>query len=104
MRTLTPALALVALVVLCGSPAVARAQQKVEPTRGELLYTTHCVECHNARVHWREKRLVTDWKSLRAQVRRWQGFQKLEWPEADITEVAHYLNTYYYNLPAPARQ
>ena len=78
------------------------AQARIEPSRGELLYTTHCVECHNARVHWREKRLATDWKSLRAQVRRWQGIQKLRWSEADITEVARYLNTFYYNYPGPA--
>lgn len=92
---------LTALFLLSGNPADAIAQVKTEPTRGELLYTTHCVACHNARVHWRDKRLVTDWNSLRAQVRRWQGVQELGWNEADITAVARYLNTFYYEYPSP---
>jgi mono/diheme cytochrome c family protein len=94
-------LATLLVVALCGAPLGAGAQQKTEPGRGELLYTTHCVECHNARVHWREQRLVKDWASLRAQVRRWQGFQKLKWSESDITEVARYLNQFYYDFPPP---
>jgi mono/diheme cytochrome c family protein len=92
-----------ALLFLAALPTDAGAQARTEPTRGELLYTTHCVECHNARVHWREKRLAADWTGLRAQVRRWQGIQKLGWSEQDITEVARYLNTFYYEYPAPAR-
>lgn len=95
--------ALAALIALGGAAADARAQQKVEPTRGELLYTTHCVECHNARVHWREQRLAKDWDSLRAQVRRWESYRKLGWSEPDISEVARYLNRYYYELPEPPR-
>lgn len=89
------------LFVLPGNLADAQAQPTVSVGRGELLYTTHCVACHNARVHWRDKRLATDWKSLRVQVRRWQGVQTLGWSEADITEVARYLNTFYYRYPSP---
>lgn len=92
-------LLLAALLVLACATAEVSAQTKSEPSRGELLYTTHCVECHNARVHWRDKRIAADWKGLLAQVRRWQGIQKLHWSEADITDVARYLNTFYYNYP-----
>ena len=100
MRAL-PVLALLATLLAAGA---AGAQIRVEPTRGELLYTKHCVACHNARVHWRDQRLVTDWKSLRAQVRRWQGMQELRWNDADVEEVARYLNTYYYDFPpAPSK-
>jgi len=82
----------------------AGAQSRPQPTRGELLYTTHCIACHNARVHWREQRLATDWNSLRAQVRRWQATQKLRWSDVDVEEVARYLNTYYYDFPpAPSK-
>ena len=98
MRHLATVPLLALLLPLAGN---AGAQARVEPTRGELLYTTHCVACHNARVHWREQRLATDWKSLRAQVRRWQGIQKLRWSDADVDEVARYLNTYYYDFPLP---
>ncbi len=90
-----------ALFFLSGISAGASAQATVVPGRGELLYTTHCVACHNARVHWRDQKLATDWASLRAQVRRWQGVQKLGWGEPDITEVARYLNTFYYRYTPP---
>ena len=93
------ALPLLAALLLHAGTAGA-AQPAAEPTRGELLYTTHCVACHNARVHWRDQRLAKDWTSLRAQVRRWQGLQKLGWSEADISETARYLNTYYYDFPS----
>lgn len=90
-----------ALFVLSGNFAAAFAQARVEPSRGELLYTTHCVACHNARVHWRDRRIANDWNALRAQVRRFQGIQELRWSESDITEVARYLNTFYYDFPLP---
>lgn len=92
---------LLAALLLSGAPPDAGAQAKIEPARGELLYTTHCIACHNARVHWRDQRLARDWKSLRAQVRRWQGVQELGWSDADIAEVARYLNTFYYDFLSP---
>jgi len=102
MRLFSALTLLAALSLLSGISADASAQMKVDPTRGELLYTTHCVACHNARVHWRDQKLATDWKSLVAQVRRWQGIQKLGWDNEDIAEVARYLNTFYYDYPGPS--
>jgi mono/diheme cytochrome c family protein len=69
------------------------------PTRGELLYTTHCIACHNSQMHWRDQRLATDWASLRAQVRRWQGVANLGWSDDDILEVARHLNNRIYRYP-----
>lgn len=66
--------------------------------RGELLYNTHCVACHSTQMHWRDKRLVTDWDSLKTQVRRWQATAQLNWSEADIDDVARYLNDSIYRL------
>lgn len=86
--------ALLAAAGLCGLPCAA--QTAGEPPRGRLLYDTHCAECHNLQVHWRDGRLVTDWASLKAQVRRWQGRALLGWSEADINEVARYLNASVY--------
>lgn len=71
--------------------------------RGELLYSTHCVACHEAQVHWREKKLVTDWKSLRAEVSRWQGNAGLGWSDDDVAAVARYLSALHYGYPAPDR-
>ncbi len=72
-----------------------------DPSRGELLYDTHCITCHNTEVHWRDKRLSTDWASLQTEVRRWQENASLGWSDADVTEVARYLNARYYSFPTP---
>jgi mono/diheme cytochrome c family protein len=88
---------------LCLVFAFAAQAQTQTPSRGELLYTTHCVACHTTQMHWRENKLATNWDTLKAQVRRWQGVARLEWTEADVDEVARYLNDTIYRYPEPAR-
>lgn len=86
-------------------PTLALAQgqpQPPSPSRGELLYRTHCAACHSSQMHWREKKTVRDWPSLRAQVTFWQAQAVLGWGDDDITEVARYLNATFYRLPPPA--
>ena len=92
---------LVVLFVLCGNLADADAQPMRDATRGELLYSTHCIACHSAQVHWRDKKLATDWISLQAEVRRWQGFSGLEWGDDDVAAVARYLNALHYHYSTP---
>lgn len=75
--------------------------QTTVPTRGELLYETHCLACHTAQMHWRDKKAATDWQSLRAEVRRWQAAAQLQWGDEDITEVTRYLNQRYYRFTQP---
>jgi len=72
------------------------------PTRGRLLYETHCIACHNSQMHWRDARVVRDWAGLVVQVRIWQERAKLQWSEDDIREVARHLNAAIYRLPVPA--
>jgi len=93
--------ALAMMFILFGSLAYADAQPLRDATRGELLYSTHCIACHSAQVHWREKKLVTDQASLQAEVRRWQGFSGLGWSDDDVAEVARYLNALHYHYPTP---
>jgi mono/diheme cytochrome c family protein len=76
---------------IAASPALAQ-------SRGELLYSTHCISCHNQQMHWRDQRAATDWSSLQVQVRRWQSAASLGWAEADILEVARYLNATIYRF------
>lgn len=100
-RTAGTALGVMALLAL----AVARAQAPAVPaTRGALLYDTHCIACHNSQVHWRDRRLVTDWDSLKAQVRHWQEIGRLGWSESDVVEVARHLNATIYRLPQTSRR
>lgn len=71
-------------------------------SRGELLYSTHCITCHTAEVHWRDKKVATNWASLTFQVRRWQDASGLGWSDSDIQEVARYLNESIYRYPPMA--
>ncbi len=73
-------------------------------SRGELLYSTHCGACHSSQMHWRDKKQVLDWTSLRAQVRFWQAQAMLGWNDSDINQVARYLNDTYYRMPPPPEQ
>lgn len=82
-----------ALIAVCTTlPAQAE-------SRGELLYSTHCIACHTTQMHWRDQRLATDWASLKALVRRWQGVAQLGWNDDDIVEVARHLNDSIYRFP-----
>lgn len=67
-------------------------------SRGQMLYGNHCGACHSAQMHWRDRKLVTDWPSLKAQVRRWQGAAQLNWSDEDIDDVARFLNETHYRL------
>ncbi|MHB1124980.1 MAG: cytochrome C [Ramlibacter sp.] len=74
------------------------------PARGELLYDTHCIECHTAQVHWRQRRQARDWTTLKAEVLRWQAAARLGWTDADLDAVAGYLNDTIYHFAAPLAQ
>ncbi len=87
-----------AMCLFWGAHATAQAQAKLGETRGELLYSTHCSACHSDQVHWREKKLATDWNSLIVEVRRWQANIGLVWSEKEIEDTARYLNTAYYRF------
>lgn len=89
-----------ALAAATSLPAGAQGQLP-QPTRGELLYSNHCIACHATQMHWRGKRQATDWASLRAQVQRWQGAARLDWPEEDILDVVRHLNDTIYKFTPP---
>ncbi len=78
---------------------LAFAQPRETLARGELLYNAHCVACHTTQIHWRGKKLVADWASLKGQVKLWQANDGLGWSDADITSVALYLNKLHYGYP-----
>ena len=77
-------------------PAGFAAAQTAAPQRGELLYSTHCIGCHSAQMHWRDNKKATDWPSLKEQVRSWQQRSMLGWGEEDIDEVARHHNDTIY--------
>jgi mono/diheme cytochrome c family protein len=96
-------LALAAAALLLGAAAQAQTSGPW-PARGELLYTTHCGACHTEQMHWRDKKLAYDWETLKGQVARWQNTAKLGWSDAEVVEVARYLNETIYRYPQTSNQ
>jgi mono/diheme cytochrome c family protein len=90
------------LALALAGGAAAQTPAPTGESRGALLYQTHCVECHNAQVHWRDRRAATDWASLKAQVRLWQSSAALGWSEDDVGEVTRHLNDRYYHFKPAA--
>lgn len=74
------------------------------PSRGALLYDTHCIECHTAQVHWRDRQQARDWATLKAEVLRWQAAAHLGWTDAEVEAVTDYLNDTVYHFAAPQEQ
>ncbi len=89
-------------VLLTLASGMAQAQSAVPASRGQLLYDNHCVACHDRQVHWRDAKVVTNWPTLVAQVRRWQAIEKLAWTNDDILQVARHLNAAIYGYPVQA--
>lgn len=81
--------------------ALAAEQPVKDVPRGKLLYSLHCISCHNEQPHWLAHKKVSDWPSLIAQVKLWQGIANLKWNDSDIESVAKHLNTLYYHYPVP---
>jgi mono/diheme cytochrome c family protein len=96
--------ALVGFALISACVATAGDFRGAADSRGALLYSTYCVSCHTAQVHWREKTLATDWTSLKAQIRRWQSNAGLGLSEGDISAIARYLNDLYYHFAATDTQ
>lgn len=70
-------------------------------SRGEMLYSLHCIACHNKEIHWRDKGAVKNWPSLVKEVDRWQKIGRLGWDNADVVETARYVNRLHYRFAEP---
>jgi len=90
-------------IILLVSVGSACASEKYNEARGQLLYSTHCIACHTTQVHWRQQKLVTNWESLVAQVRRWQYISGLSWSEDEVQDVSQHLDTLFYGYKNSAK-
>jgi len=92
----------ICFALVCALAAAPLVLAQPDARRGALLYENHCIACHTTQMHWRDQRMATDWASLRAQVRRWQGAAQLNWADEEIDDVARYLNARFYRFEEPA--
>ena len=89
-------------IMSAGLVALVAASSAQAQSRGELLYSTHCIACHTTNMHWRDGRAATNWEGVVTQVRRWQGANALSWNEQDVVAVARYLNESFYHFEPSA--
>jgi mono/diheme cytochrome c family protein len=102
IRSSLPARAVAAIVLvllITASHSDEALAQTAVPSRGELLYTTHCIACHTSQMHWRDRRVATDFPGVLGQVMTWQARAQLNWTPEDIVEVARFVNDRYYRYP-----
>jgi mono/diheme cytochrome c family protein len=90
--------ALVVTLNVVVAMAACQSARTVE-SRGQALYAMHCDSCHTIEVHWRDKRLATNWSGLKSQVRRWQDNIGIGLNQDEIASIAGYLNDLYYRYP-----
>lgn len=88
-------------LVFWNLPGPVFGRTKTDALRGELLYLTHCIGCHNTQLHWRDRKAARNWASLKAEVGRWQKTSGLGWRDEDVSNVARYLNARYYRFHEP---
>jgi cytochrome c len=101
IKSIAHALTLTSFVLSFSSLSHADEQTGNDASRGKLLYSLHCISCHNEQKHWLANKKVSDWPSLVSQVRLWQSISNLKWDNNDIESVAKHLNTVYYHYPLP---
>jgi hypothetical protein len=85
--------------ILSAITAVAESGTRTDTNRAAMLYDNHRIQCHTQQVHWRDKKMVADWKSLVEPSGSLAHSSGLQWSESDIKEVSQYLNGKYYQYP-----
>jgi len=86
---------LIALGLLAVLPAQAQ-----DAGRGRLLYETHCVGCHYARLHDRDraKSRIQSAADLRDEVSRRAGDTRRPFTLDDLEDLFEYLNRSHYRM------
>jgi|1185.fasta_scaffold1437209_1 hypothetical protein len=79
-------------------------EPRPDTTHGRALYDTACDKCHSQNIHWRDRRQATSWTTLVKEVTRWQRNASQRWEQADINDVAAYLNERFYHFPCPGNE
>ena len=66
--------------------------------RGRALYELRCDACHTESVHGRAHRVAKSLAEVRQWVSRWNRSLAIGWSDAEIDDVAAYLNATYYKF------
>ena len=77
----------------------------VDIERGQELHDSHCISCHAAiygnkgnEIYTRENRKINTLNELQAQLKRCKNSLGTNWPEDQMLDVQHYLNSNFYHF------
>jgi mono/diheme cytochrome c family protein len=71
---------------------------QVTPSRGQLLYENHCMQCHQSQLYIRDHRKAQSREELYRWVAHWASELKLNWRAEDVNDVAEYLEGRFYRF------
>ncbi len=73
--------------------------------RGQQLHDSNCTSCHAAiygdkgnKIYTREDRKIDSLNSLQAQLKRCKNSLGTNWPEDQMQDLQHYLNSTFYHF------
>lgn len=92
-----PATLIVLGLTLLAAAVWQQADADPNQARGKALYENHCQECHESKVHIRNKSKVRSLSDLRMQVSRWAIELDQGWKTEEVEDVMSYLNEHYYH-------
>jgi len=96
-----PALLVFMGALLAGAVAAGAFAQSPNALRGQRLYETSCLSCHEESVHGRRNRAARSIAEIRSYVSRWSKVANAPWGPEEIDDVAIYLNERYYRFVCP---
>ena len=77
----------------------------VDIQRGQDLHDSNCISCHAAiygdkgnEIYTRPNRKIETLMGLEAQLKRCKNSLGTNWPEDQILDVQHYINTNFYHF------
>lgn len=97
-------IALMALLVGLVNWSSIESVSAADSQRGQMLYETQCVLCHNSLLHLRNPSKARSYEDVRDQVARWSRVAGTEWTYEEIDDVTDYLNAFFYRYPCPEGQ
>jgi mono/diheme cytochrome c family protein len=86
------------LPVLSAALVSASSVHGADIKRGGLLFENHCVACHDSIIHKQEGRTAKSLDDVRWQVSRWSRELKLGWRQAELEDVALFVNQRFYQF------
>jgi len=83
------------------TPLIVTQAFAADAAHGQKLYSAHCTSCHDTKIHNRPNRIVHTYEDIVNRVKFCDTATKANMSEADIIDVAEYLNDSFYKFLKP---